>query len=145
MTKSPKKKVEERVYFDTKYGPLTIFQKGTAVKELAAQPVSGQENENGGTHMLDSLRISLHLERFQGIEPFLEEIKCIISISEGDYKLGHDAHCQMRVGITHGSAVVCTQPIFLKFANTGDPVMEIEYFLGENSVTKLSVPIKVLG
>ena len=145
MTKSPKKKVEERVYFDTKYGPLTIFQKGAPVKEISAQPVPENKKENGGTHMLESMRISLHLERFQGIDPFLEEIKCTISIPEIGYKLTHESPCQMRIGITHGAAVVSTETLFLDFENTNDKVMELEFYLGETQVIKQGVPIKVLG
>ncbi len=140
MVKQTKKKIEERVYFDTKYGPLTIHQNGVAVKELTAKPVLDKPH---CTHVVEKMRLSLHLERFQGIEPFLEEIKCVINFPEVNSPSSHDAHCQMRVGFTHGAAVVNAEPIFLNLANVTEPVMEVEYFLAEKSVIKLAIPVKL--
>lgn len=142
MSKAAKKKTEERVYFDIKYGPLTIHQNGVIVKELAVTPLSSS-NGNGSTHRLENMRLSLHLERFQAIEPFLEEVKCTISFPELGYALSQDAPCLMKVGYTHGSSVVSAQPIMLSLENSRDTVMEVEYFLGESSLTKLTIPVKV--
>ena len=138
MRKPSAKKVEERIYFDTKYGPLTINQKGANVKELNAT-LAPVENK----HVLENVRVSLHLERYEGLEPFLEKLKCKVTLPEFGYELNYDAHGAMKLGFTHGTAVVAIERIVLDSSDIKDTVMDIEFFLDDNSVTKITLPVKV--
>lgn len=140
MSKFAKKKLEERVYFDTKYGPLHIVQNGKAVKELT---VTKNEKANGPVYALDNFRLSLHLERFQGIEPFLESLQCKMRLPEFNYEISFDAACSMKVGFTHGASVITGEHVPLDIANLHSTEMELEYFLGDTSQAKVSVPVAV--
>lgn len=141
MSKVSKKKVEERLYFDTKYGPLNIHHQGKAVRELFPVPLL---NTKGATHCLENLRLSLHLERFEGNEPFLEDIKCVIRFPDLELEIRHDAPGAMRIGFTHGCAVVMIDKICLNLSDKKETAMLVEYFLAETSLTQISIPVKVL-
>ena len=138
-----KAKVEERVYFDTKYGPLSTHQKGAAAKELAATPTPAVASAKvTGTHSLENVRLSLHLERYEAVEAFMEDIKCILRFPEFEFEINLDAPCAMRVGQLHGAAVVPATRLCMDFKNGRDTVMEVEFMLGDKSVAKYSIPVK---
>jgi hypothetical protein len=126
----------------TKYGPVTIHQNGTAVKQLAATPTPIVSKSSRIAHSLENVRLSLHLERFESKERLSAEIKCITRFPEFGYELKHNAPCEMRAGQTHGAAVVQATCICVDFENAHDTLMEVEYLLGEESLEKMTIQIK---
>lgn len=135
-TFSPPLMVQELKPMETKYGPLTIHQKGVAVKQLAATQTDGK------THTFDKVRLSFHLERFESAEKLNADVKCFIRIPECGYEQEHNATCEMRVGQTHGAAVVAAPVIKLDFDKAEDTQMIVEFKLGEESLAIVEVPIK---
>lgn len=126
----------------TRYGPLSIHQNGIAVKLLAATltPVIGRESHLA--HALENVRLSLHVERFDATERLSSDIVCITRFPEYGYESKHLAPCEMRVGQTHGTAVVQSNCMCIDFENAKDTVMEVEYSLGDESISLVSIPIK---
>jgi len=84
----------------------------------------------------------MHLERFESQESLSVDIKCITRFPDFGYELEHKAPCQMRIGQTHGAAVVPATCIGMDFENEQDTLMEVEYLLGEESLSKMSIPIE---
>jgi hypothetical protein len=125
-----------------KYGPVTVHQNGTAVKQLAATPTPIVSKSSRIAHSLENVRLSMHLERFESPERLSAEIKCITRFPEFGYELKHNAPCEMRVGQTHGAAVVQATCICVDFENARDTTMEVEYMLGDESLTIMTIPIK---
>jgi len=121
---------------ETKYGPLTIHQKGVAVKHLSATQTGGK------AHTFEKVRLSFHLERFESAEKLNADIKCFIRIPDSSFEQQHNAPCEMRVGQTHGAAVVAAPVISVDFDKTEDTQMIVEYKLGEESLAVIEVPIK---
>jgi hypothetical protein len=128
-----------------KYGPLTIHQNGKVVKSLQATPKPELSASSWVAHSLENVRLSLHLERFESNEPFSAQMKCIIRLPEFGFELTKDTVCEMRAGQTHGSAVASAMCISLDFEHVHDTVMEVEYFMGEESLEKQSVNIRFLS
>jgi hypothetical protein len=126
----------------TKYGPLTIHQSGKPVKVLMATPTPVIGASSHIAHSLENVRLSLHVERFESVERFSEEITCITRFPEYGYELKHSAPCEMRVGQTHAAAVVQSTCICVDFENAHNTVMEVEYSLTGESLAIVSVPIK---
>ncbi|MDZ4836434.1 MAG: hypothetical protein SGJ27_21880 [Candidatus Melainabacteria bacterium] len=124
--------------FTTKYGPVTIHQSGVIAKELAATPVKDKET----SFALANVRISMHLERFDSTEKLSVEMLCVTRFPEFSLELKHKAPCEMRAGQTHGAAVVQATAISVDFEKGHDTTMEVEYFLGEESLCATSIPIK---
>jgi len=126
----------------TKYGPLSIHQNGIAVKHLTATltPVIGRESHLA--HSLENVRLSLHVERFDATERLSSDIICITRFPEYGYEIKHITPCEMRVGQTHGTAVVQSTCMCIDFENAHDTVLEVEYSLGEESISQASIPIK---
>ncbi len=126
----------------TRYGPLSIHQNGIAVKLLAATltPVIGRESHLA--HALENVRLSLHVERFDATERLSSDITCITRFPEYGYESKHLAPCEMRVGQTHGTAVVQSTCMCMDFENAQDTVLEVEYSLGEESISLVSIPVK---
>jgi|694.fasta_scaffold116290_2 hypothetical protein len=126
----------------TKYGPLSIHQNGIAVKYLAATrtPLIGRESHLA--YSLENVRLSLHVERFDATERLSSDIICITRFPEYGFEIKHLTPCDMRVGQTHGTAVVQSTCICMDFENVHDTVLEVEYSLGEESVTLVSIPVK---
>lgn len=126
----------------TKYGPLSIHQNGIAVKHLTATltPVIGRESHLA--HSLENVRLSLHVERFDATERLSSDITCITRFPEYGYEIKHITPCEMRVGQTHGTAVVQSTCMCIDFENAHDTVLEVEYSLGEDSISQASIPIK---
>ncbi len=135
----PKSTIEERVHFETKYGTVTIHQKGVAAKHFT---ITSKIEGDRRLYTLENVRLSMHLERFEAIEPFFEDIKCITRFPEFDHQLKHDAPCRMRVGQTHGAAAVVATISLSEFENLRDTIMEVEYIRGEESLNTLTVQIK---
>ncbi len=125
-----------------KYGPVTIHQNGVAAKGLNATPVPPEEARSKGAYTLANVRLSLHLERFESEERLSSDIVCITRFPEFGYELKHNAPCEMRAGQTHGAAVVQATCINVDFEEGHDTLMEIEYYLGEESLIVASIPIK---
>lgn len=125
-----------------KFGPVAIHQNGKPVKKLAATPTPLVAASSHIAHSLENVRLSMHLERFESSERLSDDIKCILRFPEYGVELKHDAPCEMRVGQTHGAAVVPATCICVDFENAHDTVMEVEYLLGEESLAKISIPIK---
>lgn len=130
-----KSKIEDRVYFDTKYGGVTIHQKGIAAKQLTITPTDA-------ACALENVRLSMHVERYEAVEPFLEDIECITRFPEFDREFKHEAPCRMRIGQTHGCAAVPSTTIPLDFENVRDTMMEIEYKRGEESLATHTIQVK---
>lgn len=126
----------------TRYGPLSIHQNGVAVKCFTATstPVIGRESHLA--HALENVRLSLHVERFDATDRLSSDIVCITRFPEYGYESKHLAPCEMRVGQTHGTAVVQSNCMCIDFENVRDTVMEVEYSLGEDSISLVSIPIK---
>ncbi len=126
----------------TKYGPVTIHQNGVAAKELKATPTPVVATASHIAHSLENVRLSMHLERFESQERLSVDVKCITRFPEYGYELKHNAPCEMRVGQTHGAAVVQATCICVDFEDAHDTQMEVEYMLGEESLAVISIPIK---
>ncbi len=126
----------------TKYGPITIHQSGTAAKQLAATPTPVVAATSRIVHSLENVRLSMHVERFESLERLSANIKCITRFPEYGYELKHNAPCEMRIGQTHGAAVVQATCICVDFEDVHDTQMEVEYLLEEESLAKIVVPIK---
>jgi hypothetical protein len=128
-------------FMTTKYGPVSIHQNGKPVKEVAATPTPIESDSTRVAHALENLRLSMHIERFESLERLADEVKCIMRLPEYGWELKHNATCEMRIGQTHGAAVVQAKRIPLDFDDGHDTQMEVEYFLGEESLAKILVPI----
>ncbi len=126
----------------TNYGPLTIHQNGKPVKQLAATPTPVVAASSRIAHSLENVRLSLHVERFESQDRYSTDITCITRFPEYGYELKHRAPCEMRVGQTHGAAVVQATCICVDFEDAHSTLMEVEYLLGEESLAVISVPIK---
>ncbi|HMW93235.1 MAG TPA: hypothetical protein PKE54_24615 [Candidatus Obscuribacter sp.] len=126
----------------TKYGPVTIHQNGIAAKQLAATPTPVVALSSRIAHSLENVRLSMHLERFESVERLSVDIKCITRFPEYGYELKHNAPCEMRIGQTHGAAVVQATCICVDFHDAHDTLMEVEYLLDDESLAKMSIPIK---
>lgn len=126
----------------TRYGPLSIHQNGVAVKHLAATstPVIGRESHLA--HVLENVRLSLHVERFDATERLSSDIVCITRFPEYGYESKHLTPCEMRVGQTHGTAVVQSNCMCIDFENVRDTVLEVEYSFGGESISLVSIPVK---
>ena len=126
----------------TRYGPLSIHQNGIAVKHLTATPTPLIGRESHLAYALENVRLSLHVERFDATERLSSDIICITRFPEYGYESKHLAPCEMRVGQTHGTAVVQSTCMCMDFENVHDTVLEVEYSLGEESISLQSIPIK---
>jgi hypothetical protein len=126
----------------TRYGPLSIRQNGIAVKQLAATPTPLTGRESHLAHSLENVRLSLHVERFNATDRLSSDIICITRFPEYGYEIKHLAPCEMRIGQTHGTAVVQSTCMCMDFENVHDTVLEVEYSLGEESISLVSIPIK---
>ena len=126
----------------TKYGPLSIHQNGIAVKHLAPTPTPLIGRESHLVHSLENVRLSLHVERFDATERLSSDITCITRFPEYGYESKHLTPCEMRVGQTHGTAVVQATCMCMDFENAHDTVLEVEYSLGEESIWLVSIPVK---
>jgi hypothetical protein len=126
----------------TKYGPLSIHQNGIAVKELAATqtPVVGRQSHLA--YSLENVRLSLHVERFDATERLSSDITCITRFPEYGYESKHLTPCEMRVGQTHGTAVVQATCICMDFENAHDTLLEVEYSLAGETIWLVSIPVK---
>jgi hypothetical protein len=124
--------------FTTKYGPITIHQNGVIAKELAASAVK----DKADSFVLAKVRISMHLERYESAEKLSVEPVCVIRFPDFSHEQKQPAPCEMRAGQTHGAAVVIATNIPVDFENGHDTTMEVEYFLGEESLCATSLPIK---
>ena len=127
---------------ETKYGPITVHQNGVAAKQLNATPTPVVGKQSRIAHSLENVRVSMHLERFESAERHSDEIFCITRFPEYGYELKHKTPCEMRVGQTHGAAVVQATCICVDFQDALDTDMEIEYLLGEASLAKTTIPVK---
>lgn len=125
-----------------KYGPLTILQNGKVVKELRATPTPVVSASTRVAHSLENVRLSLHLERFRSMDPYRADIICITRFPEYGYECKHDAPCDMRVGQTHGAAVVQATCICVDFHDAHDTTMEIEFTADGESLDKAVVNIQ---
>jgi hypothetical protein len=125
-----------------KYGPVSIHQNGTAVKQLAATPTPVVSASSRLAHSLENVRLSMHIERFESQERLSADIVCITRFPEYGYELKHVTPCEMRVGQTHGAAVVQATYICVDFEDAHDTLMEVEYLLGEESLATTSIPVK---
>lgn len=126
----------------TKYGPLSIHQNGIAVKQLAATPTPYFGKASHLAHSLENVRFSLHVERFDSRERLSSDITCITRFPEYGYEIRHLAPCEMRIGQTHGTAVVQATCMCIDFENAHDTIMEVEYSLGQDSICVAQVPVK---
>lgn len=137
--KPAKEKLEppaERVYFDTKYGPVSIHQGGAFAKELAVT------ESNANLQSVENIRVSLHLERFEGLVPFSEELECVANFPELGLQVKHQVLCQMRVGQTHGAAAFQTTYVCVDMTSASQSVVEFEFFQGEKSLIKTALPLR---
>lgn len=134
--------VNEELKPKTKYGPLTIHQNGVVVEHLSATPTPVISARSRIAHSLENVRLSLHLERFESQERFSATLTCIMRFPEYGYELKHNAPCEMRVGQTHGAAVVPATCICVDFESAHDTVMEIEYSIADESLAKMTVAVK---
>lgn len=125
-----------------KFGPLTIHQNGHVVKRLRATPKPLLHAPGGIGHSLENVRLSLHLERFECNERFSAAIQCIIRFPEFGYELNRETPCEMRAGQAHGAALLQTMCLSVDFEHAHDTVMEVEYFMGSESLEKHSVNIR---
>lgn len=126
----------------TKYGPLSVHQNGIAVKQLAATPTPLFGKASHLAHSLENVRLSLHVERFDATERLSSDIVCITRFPEYGFEFKHLAPCEMRVGQTHGTAVVQATCMCIDFENARDTFMEIEYSLGQESISLVTIPVK---
>ena len=126
----------------TRYGPLTIHQNGIAVKHLTATPTPLIGKESCLAHSLENVRLSLHVERFDATERLSSDISCITRFPEYGYESKHLTPCEMRVGQTHGTAVVQSTCLCMNFESAHDTVFEVEYSLGDESISLVSIPVK---
>lgn len=126
----------------TNYGPLTIHQNGKAVKQILATPTPVVSKSSRIAHSLENVRLSLHIERFESAERYSSDIVCIMRFPEYGYELKQSTPCEMRIGQTHGTAVVQATCICVDFEDAHSTTMEVEYTLGEESLSKIEVAIK---
>lgn len=126
----------------TRYGPLSIHQNGIAIKHLTATPTPLIGRVSHLAFSLENVRLSLHVERFDATERLSSDIVCITRFPEYGYEIKHLAPCEMRVGQTHGTAVVQSTCMCMDFENAHDTVLEVEYSLGEDSISLVTIPIK---
>lgn len=126
----------------TKYGPITIHQNGVPAKQLAATPTPLIGRASHLAHSLENVRLSLHVERFDATERLSSDIICITRFPEYGFEIKHLAPCDMRVGQTHGAAVVQATCMCIDFENAHDTVMELEYSLGSESLAAASIAVK---
>ncbi len=126
----------------TKYGPVSIHQNGKPVKQLTATPTPVVSAASRIAHSLENVRLSMHIQRFESQERLSADIECIIRFPEYGHELRHITPCEMRVGQTHGAAVVQATCICVDFDDAHDTQLEVEYLLGEESLAKKSIPIK---
>ena len=144
MKSKPGKPAAEKLPPDTptRYGPLSIHQNGIAVKQLAATlaPLIGRESHL--VYSLENVRLSLHVERFDATERLSSDITCITRFPEYGYESKHLTPCEMRVGQTHGTAVVQSTCMCMDFENPHDTVLEVEYSLGGESISLVQIPVK---
>lgn len=103
-------------------------------------PLIGRESHLA--YALVNVRLSLHVERFDAADRLSSDIICITRFPEYGYESKHLVPCEMRVGQTHGAAVVQTTCMCMDFHNAHDTVLEVEYSLGEESISLVSIPIK---
>lgn len=136
--KSAALKPEERVYFDTKYGPVAVHQNGSFAKELSVSPSKTDEE-----YSIENVRISLHLERFEALIPFTEELECVARFPASEYTVRHPLLCQMRIGQTHGAAAFQTSYIAVAMQAASDSVVEIEFVQAEKSLWKMTLPLRL--
>jgi hypothetical protein len=122
--------------FMTKYGPITIHQNGKFIKHLAAIPVG-----KSSSYVLENVRLSCHLERAESQEKLEVETRCVVRFPghEGDQTF--KAPCEIRVGHIHGSAVVPSTRIEVNFEAAEETTMEVEFYVGEESVAKWAMPV----
>lgn len=125
----------------TKYGPLAVHQNGIAVKQLTATraPLIGRVSHLA--YSLENVRLSLHVERFDASERLSSDIVCITRFPEYGYEIKHMTPCEMRVGQTHGTAVVQATCMCIDFEDAHDTIMEVEYSLDNESVSATSIPV----
>lgn len=126
----------------TRYGPLSIHQNGIAVKHLMATPTPLIGRQSHLAHSIENVRLSLHVERFDATDRLSSDIICITRFPEYGYEIKHLTPCEMRIGQTHGTAVVQSTCMCMDFENAHDTVLEVEYLLGEESISLVSIPIK---
>lgn len=134
--------MNERTAGSIIYGPLTIHQNGKPVKELQATPTPVVSKSSRIAHSLENVRLSLHLERFESVERLSSDLTCITRFPEYGYEVKHKAPCEMRIGQTHGAAVVQATCICVDFEDAHSTKMEVEYLQGEESLATMSVTIK---
>ena len=144
MMKSKRGRPTEQMPPDTptRYGPLSIHQNGIAVKHLSATPTPLIGRQSHVAHSLENVRLSLHVERFDATDRLSSNIICITRFPEYGYEIKHLTPCDMRVGQTHGTAVVQATCMCMDFENAHDTVLEVEYSLGEDSISLVQIPIK---
>lgn len=130
--------VQPQESFTTKYGPVTIHQNGVLAKELAATPVK----DKGDSFALANVRLSMHIERYAAEEQLSVETLCVLRFPDFGSEIKHSAPCEMRAGQSHGAAVVKATNISVDFENGHDTTMEVEYFLGDESLCTTSIQIK---
>jgi len=128
-----------------KYGPLAIHQNGISVKTVTATraPLIGRVSHLA--YSLENIRLSLHVERFDASERLSADIICITRFPEYGYEISHVTPCEMRVGQTHGAAVVQATCMCIDFENPHDTTMEVEYSLGSEQISVASVPVHFLA
>lgn len=126
----------------TRYGPLSIHQNGIAVKVLTATPTPVIGRQSHLAYSLENVRLSLHVERFDATERLSSDITCITRFPEYGYEIKHLTPCEMRVGQTHGTAVVQSSCMCMDFENAQDTFLEVEYSLGDESISLVTIPIK---
>lgn len=126
----------------TRYGPLSIHQNGIAVKQLTATPTPLIGRASHLAHSLENVRLSLHVERFDATDRLSSDIICITRFPEYGFEIKHLTPCEMRVGQTHGTAVVQSTCLCIDFETAHDTVLEVEYLLGGESISLVSIPIK---
>lgn len=126
----------------TRYGPLTIHQNGIAVKTLMATPTPLIGKQSHLAYSLENVRLSLHVERFDATERLSSDIICVTRFPEYGFESKHLTPCEMRVGQTHGTAVVQSTCMCMDFENMHDTVLEVEYSLGDESISLVTIPVK---
>lgn len=143
MKAKPRKQIEQLPPdTPTRYGPLSIHQNGIAVKHLTATPTPLVGRASHLAHSLENVRLSLHVERFDATDRLSSDIICITRFPEYGFEIKHLTPCEMRVGQTHGTAVVQSTCICMDFETAHDTVLEVEYLLGGDSISQVSIPIK---
>lgn len=126
----------------TNYGPLTIHQNGKLVKHVVATPTPVVSKSSRVAHSLENVRLSLHIERTESAERYSSNIVCIMRFPEYGYELKQNTPCEMRIGQTHGTAVVPATCICVDFEDAHSTTMELEYLLDDESLARIEVAIK---